>query len=527
MKNWRIKITLILMFLFAAALTGRLVFLQIVKHDFYLAMARGQQQVFIMFQPERGKIFFQNQQAAMVSNIFYDYLYVSPAEIPYEKKEETSQILSEITELGRDFIFERLQRNSLYEPLKYGLEYEEIEKIKEASIRGVHIGQGRQRFYPHDHFASHILGFVNRDGFGQYGVEEYWDDVLRGEEDSKIVLTVDYNIQYQAETLLEKASEQLKIEGGTIIVIDPTSGSILALAQWPSFNPNQYIKEPMEVFRLDATQKIFEPGSAFKPITMAAAIDQGKITPHTTYEDPGVRNYGRWSINNYEGRRYPGDITMIEVLEKSINTGAVFALDELGNEAFADYMERFGVFEKTGVDLKGEILPENREFRQGREINFATASYGQGIEMTPIQLIRAFSAIANEGKMVKPFLLEGTETEVSDPVLSKKTADEVTMMLVRVVESGWAQAAKIPGYYIAGKTGTSQISYAALGIDRRGYSDKTWQSFIGFAPALNPQFLILVKLDNPRARTAEYSALPVFRELAKYIIDYLQIPPDL
>jgi len=526
MKNWRINIILIVMFVVTAALVGRLVFLQVNRHDFYLAMARGQQQSFVVQQIERGEIFFQNHHLPLAINKPYNYLYLSPVEIPYEEREEVSRILGEITELEQEFIIERLQRSSLYEPLKYELKLSEFEKIREEDIKGAYIGQGIRRFYPYENFASHVLGFVNRDGFGQYGAEEYHDSVLRQGEGSDIVLTVDHKIQYQAELLLEEASEQLKIEGGTIIVMDPGSGRILALAQWPSFNPNQFTKEPMDIFKLDAVQKIFEPGSAFKPITMAAAIDQEKITPHTTYQDPGVMHVGGWPIRNYGHRTYPGDITMIEVMEKSINTGIVFALNQLGNQAFAEYIERFGIFEKTGIDLNSEIVPQNREFKQGRDINFATASYGQGIEMTPLQLVRAFSAIANEGRMVTPFLSEGTEPQLTEPILSPRAAGQTTAMLVSVVESGWARAAKIPGYYIAGKTGTSQISYSALGIDKRGYSDKTWQSFVGFAPAFDPQFLILVKLDNPRTGTAEYSALPIFRELSKYVIDSLQIPPD-
>jgi len=526
MNNRRIKIIFLSIVLFAAILTGRLVFLQIVRYDFYLAMARGQQQFFPTLQAERGEIFFHGQQLPVATNKVYYYLYLSPVEIALEEKEEVSLALSVITELDKDVLFERIKRNSLYEPLKYELEEEEIEKIQNLNIKGVYIGRGIRRFYPYENFAAHVLGFVNKDGFGQYGAEEYWDQVLRSDKNSRINLTIDYNIQYEAEKLLAKASQQLKIEGGTIIVIEPNSGKILTLAQWPSFNPNQYTKEEIAIFKLDATQKVFEPGSAFKPITMAAAINQEKITPHTTYNDPGIIYIGGWPIRNYQQRTYPGDITMIEVLEKSINTGAVYALNQLGNKAFAEYIEKFGVFEKTGIDLRGEVVPLNREFKQAREINFATASYGQGIEMTPLQLVRVFTAVANDGKMVKPFLLEGTEPEVSLPIISQKSAGQLTVMMVSVVENGWAKAAKIPGYYIAGKTGTSQIAYAALGVDKKGYSDKTWQSFIGFAPAFDPQFLILVKLDNPQARTAEYSALPVFRELAKYIIDYQQIPPD-
>ena len=227
---------------------------------------------------------------------------------------------------------------------------------------------------------------------------------------------------------------------------------------------------------------------------------------------------------------------MTEVLEKSINTGAVFAESQLGHSLFLEYIKKFGIFEKTGIDLEGEIFSLNSNFQQGYEINFATASFGQGIEMTPIQLARAFAAIANGGKLTKPHLVkkilpDGKEEEVSPEisftqVISSKTTAALTAMLVNVVENGFAKRAKISGYYIAGKTGTAQIPWGALGVNKSGYSEKTIQTFVGFAPAYHPQFLILVKLNNPKTRTAEYSAVPLFQELAKYIIDYYQIPPD-
>ena len=295
----------------------------------------------------------------------------------------------------------------------------------------------------------------------------------------------------------------------------------------PDFSPNNYSEiRDVEIFQNPLTQKIFEPGSVFKPITMAGALNEQKLTPQTTYLDTGEVKIGGWKITNYDNRIW-GQKTMTEVLEMSINTGAVFAEKQLGHQSFLEYVEKFGFFEKTGIDLQGEVFSENKEFKKGYEINFATASFGQGIEITPIQLARAFSAIANGGKLVTPYILEGKPPQNSETqVISQSTASQLTAMLVSVIENGFSKKAKIEGYFIAGKTGTSQMPWPALGVQRSGYSSKTWQSFIGFAPAFNPEFLILVKLDNPQRRTAEYSAMPIFRDLAKYIIDYWEIPPD-
>jgi len=552
MKNFRINFILTLIFLFGAVIIGKLFYIQILNYDFYAALARGQQKFFRSWQGERGEIFFQNHDFPIATNKRYPLVYVSPAEIPAEEREETAKILSEVLGLDQNSVLEKLKEDNLYQLIKNKLTELEIEKLKEKSLKGVYFGVETLRNYPYDDFASHLLGFVNREGVGQYGIEGYWNDILSGKEEflegergplgyffsgkkslenqgSDLVLTIDYNIQYLAEKLLKEAQLNLNIEGGTIVVIDPYSGKIMALADFPNFNPNQYSEESdFEIFKTDAIQKVFEPGSVFKPITMAGGLNEGAITPQTTYIDPGVIEIGGWPIYNYDKRDYSylGQISMTEVLEKSINTGAVFAESRLGPDKFLEYISRFGIFEETGIDLFGEVCSQNIEFKKGYEINFATASYGQGIEMTPIQLARAFSAIANGGKLVKPYLVE-IQPEISDNnVISPEISSKLTAMLVSVVENGFGKAAQIPGYYVAGKTGTAQMSFAAMGIDKKGYSDKTWQTFIGFAPAFDPKFLILVKLNNPATKTAEYSATPIFRELAKYIIDYEHVPPD-
>ena len=206
--------------------------------------------------------------------------------------------------------------------------------------------------------------------------------------------------------------ERLNIRGGTIIVLEPETGKVLALANFPDFDPNRYQEEKLGIFQNSAIQRIFEPGSVFKSITMAAALEEGKITPQTTYQDPGVIEVGGWPIYNYDRRVYPGETSMTEVLEKSINTGAVFAEKQIGHKVFLDYIKRFGIFEKTGIDLQGESISPNTELKKGYEASFVTASFGQGIGMTPVQLIRAFCAIANGGKLVKPHLVE--KIKISD-----------------------------------------------------------------------------------------------------------------
>ncbi len=552
MKSWRFNLILIFIILFAAAIISRLVFLQVLNKSYYRALAKGQQSILTEKRGDRGEIFFQNK-IPLALNIERKLCYVAPREI--KEKEEVAEKLGQILNLDKNFILEKLKKNNLFEIIKHTLKDEEIENLEESKLPGVYLKTEKERYYPHDNLASHLVGFVGGEEKGQYGIEGYWDKILRGKKEliegekapkgylfflqkhktnkgSDIILTVDYNIQYQAEKLLRKAHQDLNIEGGTIIVVEPISGKILALANFPDFNPNNYKKEKnWEVFQNSAIQKIFEPGSMFKAITMSAGLDTGVITPQTSYIDKGTVRIGGYTISNYREKVW-GKRTMVEVLEKSINTGAIFVEQQVGHNKFLEYIKRFGIFQPTEVDLQGEIFSQNKEFKKGYEINFATASFGQGIEMTPLQLVRAFCAIANGGKLIRPYAVDKvinpngeiikTQTRVSnEKVISQKTASLLTAMLVRVVENGFAKRAQIPGYYVAGKTGTAQIPEKGI------YSpNKTWQSFIGYAPAFSPKFLILVKLDNPATKTAEYSAVPIFRELAKYIVDYYQIPPD-
>lgn len=533
MVKWRVNFILGIVILAGFVAIGQLFSVQVVRHDFYKALAQGLYGADSQTAGERGEIFFNGEEALAV-NAEWPFLFSSPVEV--ESKESAAIKVSEAVGISEEEALEKLEKENLYTVFKKKLDSEEVEKIKEIEIRGIYLGEERGRYYPQEDLASQLVGFLDAEKSGQYGLEGFYDQFLsedKGEKGSDLFLNIDYSIQFAAENLLEEAKENLGIEEGQIIVAEPFSGKILAMANFPNFNPNNYSKaEDISIFQNSATQKIFEPGSVFKPLTMAAAINENKISPSATYTDPGVVEIGGWPLYNYDHRVYPGEITMTEVLEKSINTGAIFAKNQLGNTLFLKYIEKFGIFEPTEIDLE-ESYSQNKGIKEGYEVNFATASYGQGIEMTPIQLVRAYCAIANGGNLVRPYIVgkmsnfeETIEIKPAikeEKVVSSKTASQVTAMLVSVVENGFAKSAQVPGYYVAGKTGTALIPFK----EKRGYrEDSTIQSFIGFAPAFNPRFVILVKLDSPQSKTAEYSAVPIFRDLAKKIIDYYQIPPD-
>lgn len=575
MKEVRINLIFIILVFLGAAIIGRLFYIQVRQGEFYLALSRGQQGFFDEIVGPRGDIFVlekDGQVSVLATNILANYVYVSPPKV--KDIQDTAQKLSDILNLPKDELINKISdRDNLYVPIKKRLTQKEIEAIKEFNLPGVYLQNYEVRYYPQDEFAAHILGFVSGENKGQYGIEGYYDDLLKGEaklvnknngfsnslkdisenlalffkenvikntnsitRGASLILTINPDIQFFAKELLEKYQDELGFKSGTVIVADPMSGKILALVNYPSFNPNQYyLQKDFSIFQNSAIQKLYEPGSAFKPFTIAAALNENKITPDTTYVDEGKVKIGGYVIYNY-GRRVWGERTMTEVLERSINTGAIFAEKKMGHDLFLEYVKKFGFLEPTGIDLQGEIFSLNAPLQQGREINFATASFGQGIEMTPIQLITAFASLINGGYLLQPYVVdkiitsEGdvieTEKKIKRRVISDETSSKISAMLVNVVENGSGKLARIPGYYIGGKTGTAQVAWSSLGIKKAGYSNETIQTFIGFAPAFNPRFIILVKLDNPKTRTAEYSAAPLFKDLAKYILDYWEIPPD-
>jgi len=535
MNNSRLILLFIFFFAIATCIIGQLADIQIIKGDLYKALAQGLHALPEEKLVERGEILFKNNEPLAI-NKNWPLAWVLPQEI--KDAQLTAQKLSSILNLEEGFLLDKFSQDKRYVVLKNKLTQQEVDLLNQSQLAGIHINTERGRYYPQESLAGQVVGFLGGSGNGQYGLEEYYNQVLykpeQGRGDS-LSLTIDYEIQFMAEKLLTEAEESLKMKSGQIIVIDPNSGKILAMANFPTFNPNQYqesaISGDLDIFQNSLTQKIFEPGSVLKPITIAAALNEEKITPETTYVDTGVVKIGGWPLYNYDQRVY-GKIPMTEVLEKSVNTGAVFVQQQIGNNTFLEYLEKFGFFEKTGIDLN-EIFSENKELKKGYEVNFATASYGQGIEMTPMQLVKAYCALANGGKLVKPYIVEKitengeiveeTQPKVSiESILSSKAARQLTAMLVNVIENGFAKQAKIPGYYIAGKSGTAMIPWST----KKGYSDQTWQSFIGWLPAFNPKVVILVKLDQPETNTAEYSAMPIFRKMAEFIINYTQIPPD-
>lgn len=494
----------------------------------------------------RGGIYFTDKNGAALPaaiNKEYPTVYARPKDV--KDTAYAAEVLSGISARSKDELLDILnKKDDPYEPIIKKATDEEVAKVLESNFEClenkngcVDIEYSRSRLYPLDAVAAHLLGFVSADSSvgGAYGVELYYNDKLKGiagvSEGDKIVqsakagdnlnLTVDLEIQREAEKVLSGLVEKYKAEKGTVIVQDPKTGKILAMGSAPDFNLNSYNEYEIKNFLNPAVQAVYEPGSIFKIITMASALDAGKVTPQTTYVDTGSLTLNGKTIKNWDLKAH-GKLTMTQVIEGSVNTGAAFAERALGHDLFYEYLIKFGLKDKTSIDLPGEILGSLKPLETDkRDINFATASFGQGVSVTPISLLRAISSIANHGVMMKPYLNADLEPEVVGRIISEKASREVADIMVSAVNK--AEIARIKDYNVAGKTGTAQVPDFARG----GYTDDVINTYIGFAPAYDPKFVILIKIDKPAgAPLAGLTVVPAFRDLAQFILNYYNIPPD-
>lgn len=437
-----------------------------------------------------------------------------------------------------------------------------------AEIWGLNYEWESLRYYPEKNIFSNLTGFSNLDNVGSYGLEGYFNKELSGEDgyllgdkgsyqgrkiiidkeeylapvDGKnLVLTIDYAVQLFVCQKLQEAQGKHKFTSGSAVVMDPKTGKIIAMCLWPGFDANNYSEvEDPALFDNEMISHQYEPGSVFKTITMAISIDQGKITPNTTYEDKGQVMIKGWSkpISNsdFSSKGGHGTVDMSYVLENSLNTGAIFAANKVGPQVYADYLKKFGFGQKTNIDLTSEVSGniENLLKDKVKDIDFATASFGQGIAVTPIQMIASYAALANKGVLMKPYIVDEiidnennvvskTEPQVVRQVVSEQTAETVSAMLVNVVEHGHAKKSQVAGYYVGGKTGTAQIP-----SPRGGYLENQYiHNFIGYAPISDPKFVLLVKFDNPKTSIyAEGTVVPVFGEIVDFLLKYYQVPKE-
>ena len=576
----RIKAVQIFIFVIAIMIVARLFYWQ------FIAKVQGNFESIISednLPAARGEIYdsqdfplVTNQEAFLIYGKPHD-LKQSPKDIaqkiaPYlisEKYATASAGLSEDEQKAKDAeiktkeeeLTNRLATKTLFwVQLSRKITKDAKEKIQAMNIAGLGFEADQKRFYPESSMAARLLGFVGSDKFGvdtgYYGLEGYWDRRLRGksgrlgqetdpfgfpilvgkyrpiepQKGASLYLTLDRSIQFMVERSLKQAVEKYGARDGTVIVADPKTGGILSMATYPTYNPAVWQEFDEKFYKNPAVADTFEPGSIFKIVVMSAALDVSAVEPITRCDVcSGPRQIGGYEISTWNKKYYPNS-TMTEIIQHSDNVGMTFVSEKLGIDKFYDYIKKFGFGQRTDIDLHEESTGYVREKKDWKVIDLATASFGQGIAVTPIQMVEAVLIIANKGKLLTLHLVdkivdgqkeEKVKAQGERQVISPKTAAQMTEMMVNAVENGEARAFAPKGYRIAGKTGTAQIPVA-------GHYDpnKTIASFVGFAPADDPRFVMMVRFSEPSSSPfGSETAAPTFFGIAKELFNYYGIVP--
>jgi cell division protein FtsI/penicillin-binding protein 2 len=542
--DFRLTLILIAILIGYSFLVFHLYNLQVAHGEYYLSRASSQYSASGLLASNRGVIYFTDKLGNKIPaaiNKDFPLIYAVPKAV--DDPTETANRLAPMLGDSVSTIAKKLsKKDDTYELLMRKGTSEIADEITKEKLKGIYVDTVPARYYPFGEMAGQVLGFVapnSKDGgeSGRYGVEELYQNVLAGEsgktvgasivapkDGNDVILTIDPSIQAEAERVLNESVKKYSAKSGTVIVMEPSTGKVLALGSSPQFDPNNYSTADIGDFINTATQQVYEPGSVFKVLTMAAGIDSGKITPDTTYVDRGKLTMNGKTIQNYDTKTHGpyGRISMTTVIEHSINTGAVFAEQQTGRTTFKSYIENFGLGEKTNVGLPGELSGNLKRLSpKERDVVFATASYGQGVAVTPMEVINAISTIANGGNLMRPYIVADMGPKVIRRVISEDTAKKVTKMMVSAVNVG--KLAHINNYNVAGKTGTALVPNFKTG----GYTDNVINTYVGFAPAENPKFIILIKINEPvGAPLAGLSVVPYFKELAQFLLTYYNIPPD-
>lgn len=539
------------------ALVFRAVDLQVVQRDRFVGMAEDQALREVVLTPRRGKIMDRGGEALALS-VDVDSVRADPSRI--EDLPGTVAALSKALHLNRKKLKRRLSHGRYFAWVKRRVSPEEAARVRALHLPGIGLTREARRFYPHRELASHLLGFAGIDGRGLEGLELTLDDTLRGTARSasalrdarggrlfetpgpdpeqlgggSVTLTLDRTLQWITEKALDKAVREAKAKDGMAVVLDPRTGEILAAATRPTFNPNDPASSTRDSRRNRVVTDIYEPGSTFKVFNVASALEEGLVRPDEVFDcEHGAARIGGHTIHD----SHPYDrLTVGEIVKVSSNIGSAKIAARLGKERLVEHLAAFGFGERTGVSLPGEQPGILRPADRLSDVGLATLSFGQGVSATPLQVASAIGAVANGGKLMRPFLVRevrdetGAVVEHKAPslvrtVVSERTAHLVTRMMETVVgEGGTAPRAAVPGYRVAGKTGTSQ----KVDPVTRSYSvTKRVGSFVGFLPAEDPRLVILVVIDEPQGVTyGGVVAAPAFREIAEGAMRYLGVPPS-
>jgi cell division protein FtsI/penicillin-binding protein 2 len=560
----RVRIITVGFLLFALCLVTKLYFVQIVSGEEFKERADRQYVRPVGGVFERGTIFFQSKDETLMAaaslrlgfTVAINPKLLKEPEQVYEKLAALLKIEKE------DFLARATKENDSYEEIAKRVDPDIAQKIDELNIAGVNLYKEKWRYYPGESLAAHLLGFVGYRGEeygGRYGLENYYDTTLQrndknvyvnffaeiftdihktltdtGTIEGDIVSTIEPNVQAYLEKQIESTNKRFNSKLTAGIIIDPKTGEIYAMGAYPTFNPNTFGSEKnVGVFTNPLVQNVYEMGSIIKPLTMAAGIDAGVVTANTTYYDQGFLTLNKKTIYNYD-KKGRGTVAMQDVLDESLNTGVAFVVTKLGNQRFSDYMYKFGLNKLTGIDLPNEATNLVNNLKSPRDVEHATASFGQGIALSPISTVRALAALGNGGTLVTPHVIKKIDYKVGlskaitypqgERVISEATSKEISRMLTKVVDEALLNGSiKMDHYTIAAKTGTAQIATPGSGYSE----DRFLHSFFGYFPAQDPRFLVFIYTIEPHGEQyASHTLTEPFNNITKFLINYYEVPPD-
>ncbi|MCA9361615.1 penicillin-binding protein 2 [Candidatus Kaiserbacteria bacterium] len=565
---FRIRIITAFVLFFALLLVARLYYIQIYAHDLYEAKAEQQYIHTVSDLYNRGSIYFTTKDGDRVSaaTIQTGYVLAMNASL-IDNIEETYKRLNEIIPVDRERFFELAERKlKPYQEISQKVSNEDALKIEDLDIEGLQLYRTQWRYYPGQDLAARTVGFV---GFseesgdeltGRFGLEQYYDEILsRNAEEMSVdffaeiftnlggivfdntparsgdvVTSIEPTVARMLDNELEKVQAKYNstLTGG--IIINPQNGEIYAMNAVPTFDLNNRAGKTIQDFRNPLVQDALEMGSIIKPLTVASGLDAKAITPQSTYYDAGSIELNTFKISNYDGRGR-GTVDMQQVLNQSLNTGVAHIVKTMGNKNFADYFRALRLGSETGIDIPFEAHGNIENLKSPRDVEYATASFGQGIALTPIATVRALSALGNGGRLVTPHIAthvvtqNGSEQKIQYPdgaqVFSPETSEEISRMLVKVVDEALRGGkVKLDNYTVGAKTGTAQI---ADPVNGGYYKDRFLHSFFGYFPAYEPKFLVFLYTVEPKGvNYASETLTDPFMEITKFIVNYYNLPPD-
>jgi len=557
--NWRYRFVFSLLLLMFVAILGRLFYWQVVRASDLYILAQSQYGKVLQITPKRGEMRTLDGFPIAANKVSY-LVFANPRQI--KDKKEVSKIISKVLDIDVASISAQLELPRFWVPLKHDADFKTKKAIESLEIAGIGFEEKYTRLYAEASMAAHLLGIVGKNDEGKdkgyFGLEGYYDRLLGGKEGyivkiqdalgrpilsknsenktyvdgSSLILGIERPIQFMVEKKLKEGVEMYGADSGMIGVMNPETGRIIAMASYPAFNPGEYSLLSEDIFVNPFVSSGYEPGSTLKPIVMAVAFEEGVVDPDTKCPIcDGPLTIGEYEIRTWNDEYRKGS-NMVDIIVHSDNIGMVYVAQKLGVDRMISSLTKFGIGNLTYIDSQGEIAPSLKAREAWYPVDLATSGFGQGISVTPIGLLTAFSAIANSGKMMQPQIVAAVESptgEVSriEPKalgtpISEATAKVMTEILVTAVNKGEAQWARLKGYRIAGKTGTASIPV-------KGHYDpsSTIASFIGFAPADNPKFAMLVILNKPTvAIFGAETAAPIFFSISRDILSYYEIPPS-